>query len=148
MLQTIAENIPPNALPFLKTFETVDAIEAFSDDEVIVIRNSSNLEITEVEKGDFGKKSIVAEDDALSEEELSVRAFSDNIRLRYPLDKDDRVKISAYNSKDEMIYTSIDNKASGDIRHSIDISHWKEGEYWIELAIGKKRLTKKVTIKE
>ncbi|MEP1035687.1 T9SS type A sorting domain-containing protein [Ekhidna sp.] len=106
------------------------------------------IKITDVDN-EFGKKGKVAESNVLELEEL---AFFPNpspngrFKVRFKVPEEGELNIKVSNLEGKEVFSRYFERFGGTYSEMIDLSGQKEGIYLLEIAQGKKRLTKKIVI--
>ena len=128
--------------------ELVDRYKDRDESGPVVIIAKKSIKVSEVED-EFGKKGTVSKNNLL---ELSDLSFYPNpsidgkisVRFTVPQEGDLSLKVSNLEGK-EVFGRSFDN-FFGLYRETIDLSGQSEGIYLLEIAQGKKRLTRKLVV--
>ena len=128
-----------------KIVKTVD----HEEDILIATGNSKmNISISEVNKSDFGKNALTSKDEQLENKNLKLKIFSDQLIVKLPVDEEVDVKINLKDKSGEDLFFSRVLEAENDISQVIDLSQYQSGDYLLEVKMGDKRLTRKISITE
>lgn len=126
----------------------VDEFSSKDGDKRVKIITLKRIEVSEV--GDeFGKKGKVNKSDLLELDDLTFYpnpSKNGKIKVRFstPLESDLSIKVSNLEGKE--VFSRNFDRFSGTYSETIDLSRQKEGIYLLEIAQGKKRVTKKLVV--
>ena len=126
----------------------VDEFSSDKGDNTFKIIAFKSIRVSDV--GDeFGKKGKVSKNDLLELEDLSFypnpsRNGKINVRFSTPSESDLSIKVSSLDGKE--VFTRYFERFSGTYAETIDLSGQKEGIYLLEIAQGKRRVTKKLVV--
>lgn len=141
--QIVTDGDEPSITRIRKIIEEIDSEEmvivSSVDDEFSVI-------ISEPQRADFGKSGIVSASDRFSSEDLDIDAIGNHLLVKFPLAETRDVSVSLEDDKGESLFLSKIPGGKDKIKQIIDLSHYKAGDYLLTLEVGKKKLTKKITI--
>ena len=129
--------------------EIGNLLEQFSEDEDTNL-NSRGIEFSEVEGNELGKKGAVKNSNQLSLEGLRFTPSSrtaGKFQIRFGVPQEGELAIKVSNTAGKEIYSRYFESFGGTFIESIDLSKQQEGKYLLEVSQGKKRLTRKITLK-
>ncbi len=126
----------------------VDEFSSNKGDTKFKIITFKSIKVSDV--GDeFGKKGKVAKNDLL---ELNDLTFFPNpskngkVKVRFSTPSENELSLKVLTMEGKEVFTRYFERFSGTYAETIDLSGQKEGLYLLEIAQGKKRITKKLVV--
>ena len=107
-------------------------------------RDLNTLSIDEVDD-EFGKRGKVSKGDELDLEDLSFVNVHGNLKVRFRVPQEDELTIAISTKDDKNIYNRYFESFGGQFSDNIDFSDYSDGEYLLEIVLGDKKLTRKIT---
>lgn len=106
------------------------------------------IKITDVD-GEFGKKGKVDDSNVLELEDLTFfpnPAPNGQFKVRFNLPEEGELRIKVSNLEGKEVFSRYFERFGGTYSEQIDLSDQKDGIYLLEIAQGKKRITRKIVI--
>lgn len=143
VLEEEDQNIQKKIDKVMKTYHDDEStfFYSFSDDG-----DDFSLAVNDISTNDFSKTAVPGKNEQLPVDPLNIKVVGHHVLVKYPITNTATVSVKLFDKTDDLLFANKVPETTSDINQMIDLSAYKKGDYWLELTVDDKRLTKKITV--